>query len=500
MAIKTNSNSPINNILFNGQKITGKVRYPDNSGNLYSFDYNKDNVEVKDFYDESGTYIQLRAIQVIPRDELSVYDEDRENKLYLFAQNKLNSSEEDKLGYIGSITVDKNFKLTTMQNLVDNIGEGSLQSILQDDYNNTFQFYYQDFDGSDNDRYVIFGNGLYNQIITKDNKKYLCLYDDIAYKSNTKEGCPDIWSILYIPYKNGDQIEVLLFAMLKNTQTPIDSVAQPHIQLQYINTNDTLELYTMEKQSEYFFAAKAGAANYPQIVNTTNADNSEIVLNQNLDLFSMEEESANYNPYVWPFDTKELNEFLGLENCYYSFDCNDWYPVLKKVKIEKTNLKSTERTQKFFIDLNEEREKVDLTNKGDYFSQFIIYDKEEGNTRYLNGNGNVLLRAQNTISIPIINNLLEIEKIEYSGGDISSYTLLNSSIIRFIVNRITYYSYLEPATEEAIESMSEELVVYNAANEKVYQDDGKTEEKLTVTFKNQPPLYLRIYKREVKNG
>lgn len=159
-------NSPIEYILRNGQVFT-TLQYEDFLYNTNTFS----KAIVKDFLDSTGSYVQLRAIQIMPYDEFGIYKEDG-NKLVLFAQTKEQISEgkyptKDNFGYIGTINVDKNFKIDTVQRIVDELGQyyDTLGEYFGDLYDNSYYFTYDDFSGNGYKNTVYFGGkGKHNKI------------------------------------------------------------------------------------------------------------------------------------------------------------------------------------------------------------------------------------------------------------------------------------------------------------------------------------------------
>jgi hypothetical protein len=167
-----------------------------NTEYLYS-PTNQDRIITKDFLDSTGTYVQLRAVQIIPYNEDEVFEEDvdtgRVNSLLLFAQSEPAAEEPDNLVYIGAIEVDSDFKLNSVQYIVDSLGSSgvsNLQEYLGDDYNDLFFFEYDDFSNDDTKRTVIFGNeGQYN-LVKKDKREFSCRANK-TYTQNYQQRIPD---------------------------------------------------------------------------------------------------------------------------------------------------------------------------------------------------------------------------------------------------------------------------------------------------------------------
>lgn len=427
---------------------------------------------------------------------------------------------DDDLKYIGNIIVNKDFKINSVQYVIDTLGKQnivSLKEYLGDNYNNTFYFEYDGFDGSEDRRTVIFGNeNLYNTIkkdvqkfttnqieylssteanynttyindeahnnqiivldgetyycyvtndsvpqyymyditniediktlingeeinlpsrnfkVTIDNKQItfepvnynLCMVDVSTYKSNVANNeQEDVWSLLYVPYVTNDQIEIFICAILKYTNTQVEPTARPSFSIGINsasnNYNNAFALYHVEEESDYFFAAKSGKSNLPQSVNYQGLDTAEIYLNNGNNLFGSENEEAlsnELNAQTWPIENKLYNDILKIENCYFSLNGTDWYNIPYQVEYNefKDNvLDSTKQNPqiitKNWIDFNElnKREIIKDLPTTDFY-QFKINDLGANS---FNNNGNILLKARNVLSIPIINNSLDIKQV-----------------------------------------------------------------------------------------
>lgn len=502
--------------------------------------------------------------------------------------------EEDNLGYIGSIIVDKDFKLNSVQYIVDSLGAAglkSLQDYLGDDFNDIYYFEYDSFDGSGARRNVIFGNeGLYNTIqpdtqiysikqpvtnikeyiisadsndrtvvldsetyycykVEEDNKTTyhmyditniqddrvlvngssvvlpsrtyivtiendicffkptnynLCMVDVVTDKPNSSNNNErDIWSLLYMPYTTNDQLEVFICGLLKSTTSRIDKQFQPTFTISYNNIsnnfNNALSLYNIEEQSDYFFAAKSGNSLAPQIENFGSLDEGNIYLNNAGGLFGTESnpdenaEESGLNPYTWPLENKKYNTILKPEMCYFSLDRENWYHLPYTVKdyteFQDNNLNSEHQNPRTIIkniidfgELNEREDFAELPNSN--YTELFIQDKDN-NT--FNNNGNILLRAGNTISIPIINNCYDIATVKDKDGnnlDFSFIPATENTLAKIEITDAKGQIYSTPA----VYSESKILTCYT--------EDLSNSIEIIIETSSDNGIYLRIYKED----
>ena len=127
---------------------------------------NQDQIITKDFYSaDDNPYIQLRVIQVIPLTTDLEQDLTRSNLLLLFINNRKN--EIDSFVYIGQVTVDRDFKLSTMQDLIDQV---ALEDFIEEEYQEILKISYGKFwkdKNSEKRREFTLGKGSALQIVNQ---------------------------------------------------------------------------------------------------------------------------------------------------------------------------------------------------------------------------------------------------------------------------------------------------------------------------------------------
>ena len=484
------NNTPMNILLSQGNIQLGQVSKTEN--NVVSnkilldsapYEYN---FYVKNFYDSTGTYIQLRAIQS------QLIKDKTENYIHLYYQAKNFSSNDtsdtDEFSYIGSIKVDRDFNIEDVQTIVDSLatqGKSDLTSILSNDFNEILQIEYTDFGNqnikltaplnkdlnkivskkivinfensklqgkatyptlsvekntlnnegffifegqtyqlyfkedtyyilnrstgslvefSSNTKTVVFGNREFNIVFSKDSSRgsletttYNLKLGDITIGDTSSNGKRDIWSILYIPYKIRNTLEVFIFAALKKTNSNIDENLTPIISIGKTASNGEYQLYSFENdKNTSVCAARSKYSPFPLIENSNVYLPNYILNRSNLVLkaedYIYDTSNTENNLLTWPIENRN-NIFLNKEDIYFSLDGENYYNSSKLANNEYYGL----------IDINsfcrgyKPSNTVNANNLNDTHNFFSVKNYTK--------NGDIIFYGYNKVVFNIINNI-----------------------------------------------------------------------------------------------
>lgn len=163
----------VSNGIFNGEIIKNIT----DNNNSKLLEYN--NIYIKDFYDEKGEFVQFRVAQILDTKNIN----NIKNYLLLFLRNK----ERDNLTYIGTIEVDKDFKLSRAQQLVNGLGNRGINTIESyyeniSNFEKVIHFSYKQLTNSNfnttSDISFILGDDGFNKITSKEDKLLLHIQND----------------------------------------------------------------------------------------------------------------------------------------------------------------------------------------------------------------------------------------------------------------------------------------------------------------------------------
>ncbi len=383
---------------------------------LYSYENGNLKDTQKEFYDPEEKFIQMKVIQTT-----NMVENEIQNNFYVYYR----AQENERLGYIGTITLDDTFSLENVQNLIDTLkknGETDISSLIKVGFNNLIEVVHSNFSNKDIVGYNGFefnienNEAICNKIITKENKNYLCLQN-----ITDEDGC--VWNYLYVPYQENDTIRIFVVVVLQKLGVAVNTdFAEFGLRGNFEREDSKLDLYDYNRQNFYVTSRRGGTPfirsnqyeNYDTLNQLTNVNNT------------------------WPLTNKKYNQAILLENLLFSLDGTNFYHFIpqeednyeynyndnEKIhyippgtldiaifrKFQDSIFKKT--TPMLFSKDNKDLfENGFVTLENCYIYQ--ISDKDSLHT--FSNNGDIIIGSKNYITINILNNnLINYKKVELS--------------------------------------------------------------------------------------